>query len=94
MGSGIMIGRAEMKACLQLINDWVLRCRIAEIKTVFNQFDVNHDGVVSLDEAKAAMKGLDFSESEIEMLVDNYDVNRDGKLQYEEFIQFWMGKKH
>jgi Ca2+-binding EF-hand superfamily protein len=66
--------------------------RIAEIKTVFSQFDVNGDGVVSIGEAKAAMKGMNFSEAEIEMLVDTYDVNRDGRLQYEEFVKFWMGK--
>lgn len=43
-------------------------------------------------EAKDAMRNLNFSDAEIEMLVDTYDVNRDGKLQYEEFIKFWMGK--
>jgi Ca2+-binding EF-hand superfamily protein len=59
---------------------------------MFNKFDVNHDGVVSLEEAKTAMKGLKFSEAEIEALVDTYDVNRDGMLQYDEFVKFWMGK--
>ena len=39
-------------------------------------------------EAKDAMRNLNFSDAEIEMLVDTYDVNRDGKLQYEEFIKF------
>lgn len=66
--------------------------RIAEIGDIFRSFDANGDGVVSVTEAKDAMRNLNFSDAEIEMLVDTYDVNRDGKLQYEEFIKFWMGK--
>jgi len=66
--------------------------KIAEIGGIFRQFDANGDGVVSVAEAKEAMRKLNFSQPEIEMLVDTYDVNRDGKLQYEEFVKFWMGK--
>jgi Ca2+-binding EF-hand superfamily protein len=66
--------------------------KISEIGNIFRQFDANGDGVVSVAEAKEAMRKLNFSASEIEMLVDTYDVNRDGKLQYEEFVKFWMGK--
>jgi Ca2+-binding EF-hand superfamily protein len=66
--------------------------KISEIGDIFRSFDVNGDGVVSTAEAKEAMTSMNFSEAEIEMLVDTYDLNRDGKLQYEEFIKFWMGK--
>ncbi len=79
-----------------MLNGVLITCsviyRISEIKSVFNKFDVNHDGVVSMDEAKVAMQGMNFSEAEIEMLVNTYDVNNDGKLQYDEFVKFWMGK--
>ena len=63
--------------------------RIRELKNIFQEFDRDGNGYISMDEAKAAMKNLPLTDNEIETLVRAYDTNDDGRLQYDEFVKFW-----
>jgi Ca2+-binding EF-hand superfamily protein len=67
----------------------ILCCRSRELESIFNEFDTNKDGYISIDEARRALSNLGFSSGEIECLVVTYDTNGDGRLQYEEFVQLW-----
>ena len=60
-----------------------------ELHTVFNEFDTNKDGCISMEEAKIALRNMAFNDDEIDALVLCYDANGDGKLQYEEFVKMW-----
>lgn len=65
---------------------------MSEIKAIFNQFDSNHDGYVTLEEAKQSMTRMGFNPTEVEALVAIHDVNKDGRLEYDEFIKFWLSR--
>ncbi len=57
-----------------------------ELKPVdFNQLDKNHDGKVSLLEARAV--------PDLEMVFDSLDLNHDGNLSLEEFQAWPRAKK-
>ena len=59
------------------------------MKSIFQEFDRDGNGYISMDEAKMAMKNLPLTDMEIETLVRAYDTNDDGRLQYDEFVKFW-----
>ena len=63
--------------------------RMEELHSIFNEFDLDHDGNISMDEAKDALRHLAFNDDEIEGLVRSYDSNDDGRLQFEEFVKLW-----
>lgn len=55
----------------------------------FSKFDLNGDGIISVDELKAGLEKAfkhEIPESRIEQLVDKFDQNRDGALQLNEFV--------
>ena len=56
---------------------------------IFGKFDADGNSEVTYDEAQAVLKGLSFTDSQIQDLFLIHDVNKDGRLQYEEFVQFW-----
>ena len=67
--------------------------RVRDLQATFHEFDSNHDGYITIDEAKQAMHNLGvFNDDEIESLILTYDVNQDGRLQYDEFVKFWNAK--
>ena len=57
---------------------------------MFEQFDQDNSGSVSLDEAKAVLRKIDIPEAEVESLLAIHDRNKDGELQYEEFVTFLL----
>lgn len=70
-----------------------VREKVRDLQATFHEFDRNHDGYVTIDEAKEAMHKLGvFNDDEIESLIITYDSNQDGRLQYEEFVKFWNAK--
>ena len=55
---------------------------------MFDEFDKDKNGSVSLSEVRPALKSLGMTDKEIAELVARYDTNSDGELQYEEFVAF------
>lgn len=65
-------------------------------KALFNYFDINHDGSITLDEIEKVMNTFKNDlESEMEMpnmdqikiAFEKYDENRNGKIEFEEFVK-------
>mmetsp|Transcript_18327 Transcript_18327/g.24316 ORF Transcript_18327/g.24316 Transcript_18327/m.24316 type:complete len:540 (-) Transcript_18327:290-1909(-) len=59
---------------------------VAELRSVFDQYDTGSDGTITLDEFKMALSDSNYSEEDVEALFDNVDVDKNGKIYYTEFL--------
>ena len=60
---------------------------ISKMRRAFEQFDIEKNGVISMDEFKAALGDFDeYSEEDIHDMFGHIDVNKNGKIIYTEFI--------
>lgn len=59
-----------------------------KFKKVFDQFDINKDGMISLREIKtvALQIGIKTSEENIEKMYHKIDINNDGEINFTEFL--------
>ena len=64
--------------------------RAKQIKDMFEEFDKDGSGTVSVEEAKHMLRKLNIPDEEVETLVSIHDRNKDGELQYEEFVSFLL----
>ena len=64
--------------------------RATQIKSMFQEFDKDNSGSISVDEAKIMLRQLNIPDAEISTLVSMYDKNNDGELQYDEFVSFLL----
>lgn len=66
-----------------------------ELKKIFIQLDVNHDGVLTEEELRSGIKKINFfmSEDDITNLMKQADTNGDGTINYTEFISAAIDKK-
>lgn len=57
----------------------------SELRTVFNQFDVNNDGTIDENELRTVMKnmGQNPTQEEIRAMFKAADVNGDGQITFE-----------
>ena len=58
-----------------------------DLKKVFNQFDANGDGKISVSELGNVFKsmGTSYTEAELNQVLDDIDIDRDGFINMEEF---------
>ncbi|CAN8235034.1 unnamed protein product [Cochlearia groenlandica] len=58
-----------------------------ELKKVFDQFDSNGDGKISVSELGNVFKsmGTNYTETELNQVLDEIDIDRDGYINQEEF---------
>ncbi|KFK41806.1 hypothetical protein AALP_AA2G174300 [Arabis alpina] len=58
-----------------------------ELKKVFDQFDSNGDGKISVSELNNVFKsmGTSYTEEELNRVLDEIDIDRDGYINLEEF---------
>jgi len=64
---------------------------ITKLRDAFVAMDVDHTGVISLDNMKKAM-GSQYSEEEVENWFQNVDVNGTGTIEYTEFLAAALGQ--
>ncbi|KAK8521395.1 hypothetical protein V6N13_077502 [Hibiscus sabdariffa] len=62
-----------------------------ELKRVFDQFDVNKDGYISVTELRDVLiaMGSNYSEEEVKRVMDDIDTDNDGYINFTEFSSFW-----
>ena len=50
--------------------------------------DVDHSGLISIDELKTAYKQLhpDFEDGQLELIIRRIDYDRNGEINYSEFL--------
>ncbi|XP_004511937.1 calmodulin-like protein 30 [Cicer arietinum] len=65
-----------------------------EIKWVFEKFDTNKDGKISLEEYKAAAKALDkgIGDAEAMKAFKAMDSDKDGFIDFKEFMEMFNGE--
>ena len=70
--------------------------QIEEFKKAFQHFDMNGDGVISIDELSVAMRELGHYPTEIELqeMIQEADANRDNVLDFEEFVAMMLRTIH
>ncbi|KAK8686723.1 hypothetical protein V6N13_125743 [Hibiscus sabdariffa] len=58
-----------------------------ELQRVFNQFDANNDGKISVSELRDVLKtmGSSYSEDELKRVLEDIDTDRDGLIDLSEF---------
>ena len=63
--------------------------QIAELREAFNDIDGNNDGVVTIDELRTLLGGLEggMTDEEIDEIFKDTDTNGDGKVDFEEFCK-------
>lgn len=72
--------------------DTALHHELKMLRAVFNLFDEDGNGTISLSEFKTALQTIDgqFSDSDVRNLINNFDVNGDGSVDFEEFRSIMM----
>ena len=58
------------------------------MRMMFQEYDKDSNGSVSVKECKKMLRKLAISDSEVEALVMRHDTSGDGELQYDEFVAF------
>ena len=61
---------------------------------MFQQFDRDNSGAISLRECRRMLRKLNIPETDIEQLMARHDRSGDGELQFEEFVTFLMEEEN
>ncbi|KAI4327459.1 hypothetical protein L6164_019919 [Bauhinia variegata] len=72
---------------------WSLDSKAEEMKWVFNKFDSNKDGKISLEEYKAALRAMNrgAAETEAKKSFEAMDSDGDGFIDFKEFMEMYEG---
>ena len=78
----------EFNGLVELIQGKASEIKIhPDLAKVFEQFDADHDGLISRDEVRSTLRaiGKDLSDSDLETCFNEADTNKDGKIDITEF---------
>lgn len=62
--------------------------RKADLKIIFNEWDTNHDNLISKEELTVILTEIGYPAEDIPLLFEGADTNHDGKIDLQEFIDF------
>ena len=84
----------DFEEFLSLMNTKIIANNDDNLERLFNLFDKDKKGEISILDLKDVIRGLgeNFSEEEIANIIMQGDVDKDGKLGYEDFCKI-MGNK-
>ena len=93
LGAFLTLNRAQTAFGFNAEKFGLTDAQAAEIAVVFGRYDLNDDGVLSLDEFKKLC--VDFapelnSDAEIAAAMAVVDSNKDGSIDFLEFAKFWQ----
>lgn len=76
------------KRALMMVAGNLPHAQIEGLRRIFQQFDRDHNGTITVAELREAMKnkGLELPADEVEELIHCADVDMNGVIDYEEFI--------
>ena len=78
----------EFNELVELIQDKASKFKInPDLAKVFEQFDADHDGLISKDEVRSTLQaiGKDLPDSDLETCFNEADTNKDGRIDITEF---------
>ena len=81
----------EFKELLELLSGKERESKInPDLVKVFEQFDSDHDGLISKEEVRSTLRaiGKDLSDTELDTCINESDTNKDGKIDITEFSSF------
>mmetsp|Transcript_234 Transcript_234/g.592 ORF Transcript_234/g.592 Transcript_234/m.592 type:complete len:509 (+) Transcript_234:115-1641(+) len=59
---------------------------VEDMRKIFQTYDVEQDGAISLDEFRKAMKAFNYTEEEVISVFRGLDIDNSGVIQYTEFL--------
>uniref|UniRef100_A0ABM0MCX6 Calmodulin-like n=1 Tax=Saccoglossus kowalevskii TaxID=10224 RepID=A0ABM0MCX6_SACKO len=67
----------------------------SKVKAVFNQFDLDGDGVITIKELTEGLKRMNIASTpeEVYMFMREVDLDGDGKIDFNEFTIYYVGKQ-
>jgi Ca2+-binding EF-hand superfamily protein len=89
------IRKFDLNAVLQKIRE-SLRQQFAHVRDVFRRFDLDHNGVLTVDEFKAAFKkfGFNLTDREIMVVMNYFNRRGDGQVSYNEFCDMVLDEDY
>lgn len=60
------------------------------MKSAFQIFDVNGDGVIDNEELKKLFAKQDMTDGQLKAIIKDFDFNADGGVNYEEFEKIML----
>lgn len=78
-------------ATATVVSSFTITPDVSEMRTVFEKFDENHDGLICSEDLRSFMSRLGFqmSEDEARLMLDSVDHNRDGRVDFEQFLSLY-----
>jgi calcium-dependent protein kinase len=74
------------KLALNVVAKKSTSAEIFEIRKVFEEFDTNNTGTITLPEFKAALEHFDYSEGDLMEIFRKVDVNKNNVINFTEFV--------
>ena len=59
---------------------------LLQLRSIFDSFDTERNGVLSFDEFKAALEKMGYEEDDINDIFESIDLNQNGQIMYTEFL--------
>ena len=69
--------------------DYFIPGELEHFKTVFNSFDIDHDGHITQTDLSKAFKALNikFKPEDLKSLISEVDFDKNGSIEFNEFVQ-------
>ncbi|KAG6546521.1 hypothetical protein Mapa_012070 [Marchantia paleacea] len=74
-----------------VVSSFTITPDVSEMRTVFEKFDENNDGLICSEDLRSFMSRLGFqmSEEEARLMLESVDHNQDGRVDFEEFLSLY-----
>jgi calmodulin len=64
--------------------------QLFEVQTAFHQFDLDHNGYITLDEMRQCLQRfyVNYNDYEVRRVLSQMDLNGDGRVSYDEYMRY------